>query len=196
MTHQIGRRSKTRGAAFVAAVGLMVAIAAPASATTIDRGHDSYTDSGGFDDCGFMIEYAISGTDKFVLRANAAGTATLLVDAYSQVGVFTNPDNGKWFLLDHRGTVVDLRAVQVAGTTYQYVTIEAGRPLVVKSSDGKTVAFDRGVIRETYQIDTQGDTNPDNDAFVPGSFSLIAVNGPHPGMESDFCDVAWSLIGS
>jgi hypothetical protein len=73
------------------------------------------------------------------------------------------------------------------------VTIQAGQPFVVYNSDGQVVLRDRGVIRFTYLFDTLGDNEPGG-VFVQDVD--VRVNGPHPGFDADFCDIARSLIGS
>ncbi len=48
----------------------------------------------------------------------------------------------------------------------------------------------------TFQVDTQGDTDLDNDVFIDGSFSVLADNGRHPAFYADFCqDIAIPLLG-
>ena len=67
--------------------------------------------------------------------------------------------------------------------------MEAGQPFVVRDEAGNVLIRDRGVLKTTFQVDTHGDTDLDNDEFVEDSFSVLADNGRHPGFYLDFCQV-------
>jgi len=56
------------------------------------------------------------------------------------------------------------------------------------------VLNDRGSLRYTFMVDTLGDSDPENDVFIEGSFELLADNGPHPGFYADFCELAADLL--
>ena len=45
------------------------------------------------------------------------------------------------------------------------------------------------MLRSTFQVDTLGDTDLENDVFIEDSFVLLADNGRHPGFYIDFCEV-------
>ena len=67
--------------------------------------------------------------------------------------------------------------------------MEAGQPFVMRDGDGNILFRDRGVLKSTFQVDTKGDTDLDNDVFIEGSFELLADHGRHPGFYVDFCEV-------
>lgn len=71
--------------------------------------------------------------------------------------------------------------------------MDAGQPFVVEDSDGNVVLRDRGTIRFRYLFDTGGDNQPGGE-FV--DFLGADINGPHPGFDTDFCQIAGDLIGT
>jgi len=85
----------------------------------------------------------------------------------------------------------------VAGTVYTFVSEETGRPYTLTDMNGTKVFFDRGRLLTTFQVDTKGDDNLDNDEFIEGSFQLLADDGSHPfyHFDGEWCDVITPLIG-
>ena len=168
------------------AVGLV--LPPPAHAAPLVREHYSGTDSFDFDDCGFVIHNEVSFAGVFMLKApRAEGAPPRYFDNYEVHEVLSA--NGRTLTLDHQGLFKDLHVTLVEGTVYQYVGMEAGQPFVMRDEDGQVILRDRGVLKTTFQFDTQGDTDPDNDVFVEGSFSVLADNGRHPGFYIDSCQV-------
>ena len=171
-------------------VGLLVlAVAGPAQAAPLVREHYSWTDSFSFDDCGFLITVEAEGEGVFMLKApRADGAPPYFFDNYEVHETLTA--NGRTVTIDHSGLYKDLRITHVSGTIYQFVAIEAGQPFVVRDAEGNVLVRDRGVIKTTFQVDTLGDTDLDNDIFIEGSNSVLMVSGPHPGFLFDFCEAA------
>ena len=64
------------------------------------------------------------------------------------------------------------------------MTQESGQPFVGATATGNVLFHDRGVLKTTFQVDTQGDTDLDNDIFIEGSFELLADHGRHPATTS------------
>ncbi len=62
--------------------------------------------------------------------------------------------------------------------------MEAGQRFVVRDGDGNIWYRDRGVLKTTFQVDTMGDTDLDNDVFIEDSFEVLADNGRHPASTS------------
>lgn len=89
----------------------------------------------------------------------------------------------------------DVRATNVGGSVFEFVTHEVGQVFVVRDMDGNLVLRDRGRIAWTYLFDTLGDTEP-------GGVELdeldVRVSGPHPGYDisdEDYCAAVQDLIG-
>ena len=165
---------------------LMLAVAAPAQARPLERENYSGTDSFDFDDCGFVIHDEVTFKGVFMLKAPwSDGAPPRFFDNYEQHETLSA--NGRWLTIDHQGMYKDLRITLVSGTIYQFVTEESGQPYVVRDSDGNVLIHDRGLLRATFQVDTLGDTDLDNDIFIEGSWELLADHGRHPGFTFDFC---------
>lgn len=168
-------------------VGLLaLAIAAPAQAAPLVREHYSGTDSFDFDDCGFVIHGDVTFQGVFMLKKpRADGAPPYLFDNYEVHETLTA--NGRTLTIDHQGLYKDVRITHVEGTVYQFVAIEVGRPFVARDGDGNILFHDRGLLKATFQVDTLGDTDLDNDVFIEGSWELLMDAGSHPAFYIDFC---------
>jgi hypothetical protein len=170
-----------------ALVLLLFPVAAPAQAAPIEREQYSGSDSFDWDDCGFTIHTDVTFEGTFLLKAprGGPGSPPYYFDNYEVHETLTA--NGRTLTIDHQGLYKDLHITLVGGTVYQFVAMEAGQPFVVRDGDGNVLIRDRGVLKTTFQVDTNGDTDLDNDVFVEDSFELLADHGRHPGFYIDFC---------
>ena len=167
---------------------LLLAVAAPAQARPLERENYSGTDSFDFDDCGFVIHNEVTFEGVFMLKApRGDGAPPYFFDNYEAHEVLSA--NGRSLTIDHQGIYKDLRITHVSGTIYQFVAQEAGRPFVARDSDGNILFHDRGLLRTTFQVDTQGDSDLENDVFIEGTFELLADHGRHPAFYIDFCEI-------
>jgi hypothetical protein len=190
-----GARTIIRVAIVAVALSVAALMAPAAQAAQLEREHYSFTDSFTFDDCGFPIVDDIVAEGLFMLKKGTAGDPTpRYFDNYNVVETITNADTGEWFTITHQGLYKDLKITKVSGTIYQFTAIETGQPFVVRDSDGNVVLRDRGNLVRSFQVDTKGDSDLENDEFIEGSFSFID-HGAHPGFVTDFCDIATDLIG-
>jgi hypothetical protein len=172
---------------FIPIVALLaLAVAGPVQAAPLEYEHYSGTDSFDFDDCGFVIHDEVVFEGVFMLKAPAEeGAPPRLFDNYHSIETLTA--NGRTATIEHQGLYKDLHITLVEGTIYQFVAMEAGRPFTVLDADGNVLIRDRGVLFTTFQVDTMGDTDLDNDVFIDGSWSLLKDAGSHPGFYIDFC---------
>jgi len=169
--------------------------AGTAGAKVIEQQHYSGTDSFSFDDCGFTLDVESEFSGRFLLRVDKGGQAFLVLDNFEHRDVLTNAETGQWFVIRGNGLFHEIKATQVDGTIYEFVSIEAGQPFVIEDSTGEVVIRDRGVIRSTYLFDTLGDGTPGGEFLEEVDLS---VHGPHPGFADDFpfCEIAAELTGA
>ena len=166
---------------------LTLTLAAPANAAPLERENYSGTDSFDFDDCGFIIHDEVTFKGTFILKApRKAGAPPYLFDNYENHETLTA--NGRTLTIDHQGLYKDLKITLVQGTIYQFVAMEAGQPFVARDQAGNILFRDRGVLKTTFQVDTKGDTDLDNDVFIEGSWALLSDHGRHPAFYIDFCE--------
>jgi hypothetical protein len=172
----------------VIAILASLAFALPAQAAPQVREKYSGTDSFDFDDCGFWIHDEVSFQGVFMLkRPRAADGPPYWFDNYDNLEVLSA--NGRTAYLSHQGLYKDLRITRVSGTVWQFVTMEAGQPWVLRDADGNVLIRDRGRLSATFQVDTLGDNDPDNDIFIEDSWSLLQDAGRHDAFYLDFCEV-------
>lgn len=155
--------------------------AAPAGATVIahEKFDDVYSDD--FQDCGLSLHVEGVASGNLVTReGREEGTFFGHVN-YAYNEVITNTANGKSVLGSGRATFQETKATHVAGTIFEFSSVEAGQPFVVRDMDGKVILRDRGAIRQTILFDTLGDDEPGGEML-----DLISehLSGPHPGFDS------------
>ena len=185
--------------AMLAGVALLLACAAAsASATVIDRGTFSGGDSGVPEDlCGIAVlhDFTFSGSFRIRVDTQSGGQAFFQLTHFEYRDVFTNPLNGRSLSAEGISISNELTATQVAGNVYEFRTIEAGQPFVVRDGAGNVVLRDRGVIRHRLLFDTLGDGTPGG---ITLDDEIVGIGGPHPGFdqtEEEFCAMVTSLIG-
>lgn len=164
---------------------------------TANEAHYSWVDQFAYDDCGFLVTGTGHGGGTFRLPTRAGNPTPYYFDNYEWHFVTTNPANGKWFREDGNGLYRDLRITNVTGTIYSFEAQETGRPYTLTDMDGRKVFFDRGRLLTTFQVDTKGDQDLNNDEFIEDSWALLAENGSHPGFEFDgeWCELVQDLLG-
>jgi len=191
------RRFARRGASLAMSSALILALSQTVAVAANDA-HYSWNDSFTYDDCGLTVEVTGEGSGSFHIRSGKHGDPTpYLSDNYRYQIVSTNPDNGKWFVEEGQGMYRDLKITNVEGTVYTFVAQETGQPYSLTDMDGNKVFFDRGRLQTTFRVDTKGDDDFSNDAFIEGSFELLADNGSHPNwhFDGEWCDIVNDLLG-
>ena len=191
-----GRRTLPllRSAAALAAASLLLT-APTVSAAPLEREHYSFTDSFPAEDCGLDLWIDVTGSGLFMLKQGHAGDPTpYLFDNYNVTETITNLANGEWITITHNALYKDVRIRNVEGTVYDFVAHETGQPFVVRDMDGNVIIRDRGNLVHMFTVDTQGDSDLENDVFIEGSFSFVD-HGSHPGFTFDFCAMLTEEIG-
>ncbi len=167
-----------------AAICLLVTLVLPASAgaTIVERDRYEGTDSFSYDFCGFDVEVGVTFHGVTSIRAGKGklDSAFFLHDKFWFTE--THSANGKSFTISGNGLFQETKAVPVGGTLFEFSSVEAGQPFVVRDMDGDLLLRDRGAVKQTVVFDTLGDG-------VPGGVFVeevdIRIAGPHPGFFVD-----------
>jgi hypothetical protein len=182
-------------ASTAAAAAVLVVGATPAGATVVDRGDYSNPYSFEYDDCGFPVAVEGTASGHFRIRAGKGDldTAFFLNDNFSYTETQTNVETGAFLTITGNAVFNEIRATRVEGTIFEFEAVEAGQPFRVYDSDGNLVLRDRGSILHRSLFDTLGDDMPGGEFIqdLPAD-----VHGPHPGFDTDFCEIITPLIGS
>jgi hypothetical protein len=188
----MGRR-RIHVAAAVAVVTLVGASAAPAA--VVEGGHYAGSYSFSYDDCGFDVDVAGTDSGHFRIRAGKGKTASVFYvnDNYSYRETHTNPETGEFVTVTGNAVYNEVKATRVAGNVFEFRAMEAGQPFRLFDSAGTLLLRDRGAIAHRFLFDTLGD---DVVGGVPGAELEPTVHGPHPGFDTDFCEIIGPLIGS
>ena len=99
-------------------------------------------------------------------------TAFFLHDNYEFLETWTRRDTGEFVTISGNGLMHETKATHVSGTIFEFTSINAGQPFVVRDSDGNLILRDRGVIRQVIQFDTLGDDVPGGAFVADVSFSV------------------------
>jgi hypothetical protein len=177
---------------------MMAWAVAPAQATVVDRGTFSGSETGVADElCGIAVVRDSTFSGSFRLRLDKAsdGQAFFQRLNFQYHDTFTNPLNGRSLSAEGKSLENELKATHVEGNIYEFTTIEAGQPFVIRDGAGNVVLRDRGVIRHRILFDTLGDSAPGG---ITLDDQIIGIGGPHPGFEQteeEFCAMVDTLIG-
>jgi hypothetical protein len=175
----------------VAAVAALAA--SPAGAKVVFHEHYSFTESFTDAPCGFPLDVVFTVEGQIRIRESKGGEAFYGRDTASFRAVFTNPENGRWFVIRGHGVVNEVKATQVEDTIYEFDVVEAGQSFLIEDSEGNVIVRDRGLLRHTILFDTLGDGEPGGELISEET----EVHGPHPGFDEDFpfCEHVTALAG-
>jgi hypothetical protein len=182
-------------------VGILATLAVaactvPAQATMIEVQHYSFAESTEDVICGITVRNDFSGSGVFHLRVGKGDLDTLffVLDKYNTVSTLTNEANGNFVRIEHNGGPHDIKGTLVEASIFKAVTTEAGQLIRIRDMTGRIVALERGVIRQTYLFDTQGDHTPGG-VFIEQID--VRVKGPHPlilDFDNTFCGIVRPLL--
>lgn len=176
---------------------VVMAWALPAQAEVIEQQHYAFSSSDDFELCGIPVheEGEVRGTAHFRVGKGELDSAFFSHNNFEFTNTITNPANGKFLVIEGNALFHETVGTRVEGTIFQFTSVEAGQPFVMRDMSGGIVLRDRGVIRSTILFDTLGDETPG------GEFLALVdehVAGPHPGFFLDdaaFCAIVQDLIG-
>jgi hypothetical protein len=180
-----GRRGRARLAVAIAILGLLP-LAAPVSATVIDRDTYAGSDAWTYDDCGFLVDATITFGGRVLTRVGTGDLATAFFGHeetwFREVDV--RRSDGSTLIISGHLLFQETRAVPIDGSVFEFTSVHAGQPLVVEDASGRILLMDRGNVLVTVLFDTQGDD-------VPGGIVIevtdVRVAGPHPSQDVDLC---------
>ena len=178
-----GRRMLVALAVSLASVVALIGLTpTSAGATKFDGGHYEGTDSFSYDFCGFEVTVEVTFHGVFSIREGkgARSSAFFVHDKFWYTE--THSANDKFFTISGNGLFQETRAIPLGGTLFEFHSVEAGQPFVVRGMDGEVLLRDRGVIRRSIVFDTLGDGVPGG-TFIEETGLHIA--GPHPGFFVD-----------
>jgi hypothetical protein len=177
---------------------LSTALAVSAAAKPLVK--ENYSDSFGFDEviCGVDLHGEVPFSGVFMLKEGRPGDPTpYFFDNYRWQLIWTDPeDDSRGFIESGKGMWKDLHIRLIEGTVYEFTIHEVGVPYQIKTLDGRSVHRDRGRITWTFIVDTQGDSDLENDVFLTVP-TPASVAGPHPLLEMDgdtWCTTVLSLL--
>lgn len=179
--HRTRRARLTTGAL---TLGLVVALAAPATARPVlsEHNHDSWT---GYGVCDANISDDATIDETFSVITHQDGTVGYTQDNFRLSEVFTNLDTGRTFRVDSTGAFKDLRITDNGDGTYTFLSQQAGTSVAWDDS-GAVVSRDSGLIRVQGSYDTQGTPLPFDDVLVT-DYGVVSTAGPHVSLTHDFC---------
>jgi hypothetical protein len=151
----------------VAAAGLVLAAAAPASAAPIDR----IT----FSDQETLCDVDVTATGSLVIKDIERPDGTILTVVSART-TYTNEETGRTIVVTNAGPVVQTFTDNPDGTVTLTV-LHRGLPEKISGEHG-TLLRDAGQVLETIVFD------PETDDEV--SYDLQVIAGPHPDAASDF----------
>jgi hypothetical protein len=146
--------------------------------------------------CGVAWDVTSTTASLFMLRAGSPTDPTpLFFFRANYRNVYTDPeDASRGFILEGRSLFRDLDVTRIAGTLYRFEAIDVGAT-TISSLDGRTVAANRGAVRWTFLVETNGSVDPDGYGDV--EVELDGVAGPHgiPGDDEGFCGTIEQING-
>jgi hypothetical protein len=173
---------------------LVGVVAGPAHSTIRERARvvdEPY--SGGYD-CGFPVGVTGVMSEAYRLREGKGqiDTAFPILDRITYEETHTNLETGAWFTVRGHAILNEVSVTPIEGSIFEFRAVQAGQPFEVYDSDGNLVAHNSGSVQVIFLFDTQGDDIPGGEYLgdVGGR-----VNGPHPSLSTDLCQIANALIG-
>jgi len=193
------RQHRTRTAAAVLGVLLAgsLAVAAPASARPLERGHFHDEDTLVFHDLcgveGLTVTDEITADGSFNTVAHGPDGLYDGLEVSRRDQIITDVATGAWVRVTNSGiSSKDLQVIDNGDGTLTITNFGAGNT-VMYDSDGNVIAHDPGMTRVQILVDDAGTpTDPSDDQFL----EFLGVVLGSTGLNADFCAAnlaAWGL---
>jgi hypothetical protein len=136
--------------------------------------------------CG-LVDVSLTGHVEGVVSRQIRGNSEFpyFSDRFRGTFVYTNPETGLTFTIVTVANNKDLHVVDNGDGTLTITGQTAGRQSVY-GPDGELLFTDRGLIRDTFLVDTKGTVDPEDDEFIDFLVDT-KLAGPHDTFERDFC---------
>lgn len=183
------------GVAPLLALGLLIGLAVPASASSVERTVLVETGVSVEETCGTDWSVSTDSRTVITLKAGSHGDPTPKFSASSHYrSVYTDPgDPDRGFILSGNELFKDRHVTRIGGTTYEFESMEVGRE-TISTLGGRMIAADQGRISWRFVVDTHGSADP-GDELLEGT--ITGVSEPHPILESgdEGCEMILDAIG-
>lgn len=142
----------------------------------------SFTDDG-CDGLTFEVTGRSEGYETLYNVPGSDGQAFLQDLRYRYREVWTNPANGRKAFVSGRAHNREVKATQVEGNVWTFVSVLKGKPFVVKNDQGRTVLAEWGRLVLSSNFDTLGDGEPGGELV---SQEVVSTRGNWPTWDDDF----------
>jgi len=160
------------------------AIAGPALGVTVVTTHLVDTLSFDRERCGATWHGDVTLERLVQTRTTSDDTPPVVIENYLLTVLWTDlADADRAYQVVTQGQTRDVPVRQVDGTVWEFLFTEIGQPFTIRTSSGRIVSHDRGILRITSLRDTLGDADPGNDEFL-GDTGLSTV-GKFPLFDID-----------
>lgn len=189
-----GKLGRSRTAAALAGMAVMVSAAVPAQATVRERYRAEDQPYEFAYDCGFPVQVSGSFDEAYIIREgkNRDSMAFPVLHRLQYSETHTNADTGEWFTAEGHVIFNEVEATRVDGSVFEFRFVAAGQPFVIRDAAGEVVSRNRGSLHGSFLFDTMGDDEPGGDWIADVDFRIA---GPHPDLGPDLCPIAGELIG-
>jgi hypothetical protein len=185
--------------AFLCAIGVAVASAAPASAQAVER--ERFSESGSFIEqevnpgfCGGSVPFPVLHTfsEEGTRLVKPRDGLLHLMSTAKRTDSYTNTLNGKTLTVTAVVTGKDQSIVDNGDGTFSIVFKASG---VQKSygPDGSLLFIDAGLFKAEFLIDDAGTPDPSDDIFL--DVEVLAQHGRADTFDRNFCDDLVTFIG-
>ncbi len=174
----MNRRAKVGTSLAIGCVMAAAPVGSAAADRPIERGTFSESESFVAHLCGRDWESTATFEGRYMVRA----TDGVPLESFHEVSSFSIwhvAENGDAYeTAAHRQLLRTTDIEHVTGNVYRITEQNSGNTWGIYSASGQAAWRDRGLWIQSFEIDTLGDNDPENDQFVDGSYEA-SWRGPH-----------------